>query len=148
MPDYRAMLEQLAAVMAAEPPPKRNSPKPPKPDMTQSERDAIRLARREAKYAKREAMALEFTAKYIMQKYGMTRLEVVFMHDRQHGLCANPGCNTPIPVWGKSRAIDHCHETGKVRGMLCVPCNTALGQLRENLERLQGLAIYLEKSRK
>lgn len=39
--------------------------------------------------------------------------------------------------------IDHCHETGKVRGLLCSNCNTALGLAGDDPARLVALAAYL-----
>ena len=41
-------------------------------------------------------------------------------------------------------AIDHCHTTSKVRGLLCSNCNTALGLVGESVDRLQALIKYLE----
>ena len=41
--------------------------------------------------------------------------------------------------------VDHCHENGDVRGILCPPCNMALGQVKESTERLQKLIMYLER---
>jgi hypothetical protein len=43
--------------------------------------------------------------------------------------------------------IDHCHNTGKVRGLLCGNCNKALGLIRENTETLQNLITYIEESK-
>lgn len=40
---------------------------------------------------------------------------------------------------------DHCHRTGRVRGVLCRPCNLALGFARDNPKTLRRLADYLEK---
>ena len=44
-----------------------------------------------------------------------------------------------------SAAIDHCHDTGKIRGMICVQCNRAVGHLGDDLETLKRAVIYLEK---
>ena len=41
-------------------------------------------------------------------------------------------------------AVDHCHETGAVRGLLCSRCNTALGLMGDNPDRLRQAAFYLE----
>lgn len=41
--------------------------------------------------------------------------------------------------------IDHCHKTGKVRSLLCLKCNWALGALDEDVERFNGLIEYLER---
>lgn len=44
----------------------------------------------------------------------------------------------------KMLAVDHDHETGQIRGMLCRGCNTALGLLKEDPLRIRALATYVE----
>lgn len=44
-------------------------------------------------------------------------------------------------------AIDHCHSTGKVRGLLCKDCNLTLGIVEESTDRLRGLIAYIERHR-
>ena len=44
-------------------------------------------------------------------------------------------------------SIDHCHATGKVRGLLCSPCNLALGLFRDNKDFLLESIEYLERSK-
>lgn len=46
----------------------------------------------------------------------------------------------------KELAIDHDHETGKYRGVLCHSCNKTLGMAKDSLERLASLMLYLEDS--
>lgn len=48
---------------------------------------------------------------------------------------------------GKPFRIDHCHETGIVRGLLCHPCNIAIGSMKDDPERLRAAADYVEKYR-
>jgi hypothetical protein len=43
--------------------------------------------------------------------------------------------------------IDHCHTTGKVRGLLCHACNRALGNFGDNIANLEQAIIYLSKVR-
>lgn len=43
--------------------------------------------------------------------------------------------------------IDHCHKSNKVRGILCVKCNTGLGKFEDNIEYLQNAIKYLEKNK-
>lgn len=70
----------------------------------------------------------------------------------QGGVCAI--CKTPIEFTqtkggGSSQfeaVIDHCHTTGKVRGVLCGLCNTGLGRFKDDKERLQRAITYLTES--
>lgn len=72
-------------------------------------------------------------------KYGMTQEQYDVMLRSQGGGCAvctrRPGV-VRLPV-------DHCHDTGKVRGILCTQCNQALGQLQERADLIDKLAAYL-----
>lgn len=45
----------------------------------------------------------------------------------------------------KRLAIDHCHKTNKIRGLLCQKCNTAIGAFNDSIEMLQSAIKYLEK---
>lgn len=45
---------------------------------------------------------------------------------------------------GPNWSIDHCHKTGKIRGILCVPCNLGIGQLQESKKVLKSAIKYLE----
>lgn len=64
--------------------------------------------------------------------------EVLFAE--QGGTCAI--CELP-EISGRSLAIDHCHETGRVRGLLCNRCNRALGLMKDDPERLLRAINYL-----
>jgi hypothetical protein len=55
-------------------------------------------------------------------------------------------CNAELQHYQKGgAAIDHCHKTGKVRGMLCGHCNKGLGLFRDNPATLQQAILYLEE---
>lgn len=43
-------------------------------------------------------------------------------------------------------AVDHCHESGKVRGLLCSNCNNGLGRFKDNLEYLKNAIKYLKEN--
>ncbi len=45
----------------------------------------------------------------------------------------------------KKMVIDHCHESGLFRGVLCSQCNTAIGLLEENVEAILSAVAYIEK---
>lgn len=60
----------------------------------------------------------------------------------QDNKCAICGDKLKAGVGGRS--IDHCHSTGKVRGILCMKCNTTLGMYKENIKTLKSMITYLE----
>lgn len=45
---------------------------------------------------------------------------------------------------GKGTAIDHCHATGNVRGILCLECNIGLGMFKDNIQTLRNAINYLK----
>src|SRR5206468_1858620 len=70
-------------------------------------------------------------------KFNMTAGEYNELFDSQEGRCAI--CKRHQSEFSKSFAIDHNHDTGKIRGLLCHQCNTALGMLRENPEAIKEM---------
>ncbi len=63
----------------------------------------------------------------------------------QDGKCAI--CGTAEPGGrGKRLHVDHCHETGLVRGLLCYACNTGLGLFRHNSQSLEQAQAYLKRN--
>lgn len=87
-----------------------------------------------------------YRRKYMLKnKYGLTEADYEAMLKKQGGLCAI--CNADR---GGNRhgtdylAVDHCHDTGKVRGLLCQKCNHGLGKFNDDLTMLRKAAQYLE----
>ena len=72
--------------------------------------------------------------------FGLTPEKVEQMIVEQEGLCKT--CDAPL-VRGKKTHIDHCHQTGVVRGILCQKCNHAIGLMDDNPARAERIAIYL-----
>lgn len=66
------------------------------------------------------------------------------MLNQQGGKCAI--CETTVPTVHKRFHIDHCHETGKIRGLLCHGCNVGLGYFKENVTALKNAVVYLTKA--
>lgn len=73
------------------------------------------------------------------RKYGVSRLLYLEALQLQMGKCMI--CNTEA---GMDLRVDHCHETGKFRGLLCNSCNNGLGRFKDNPEHLRRAARYLE----
>lgn len=78
----------------------------------------------------------------LKRKYGLTLEQYEEILSKQEGICVI--CHKPCPT-GKRLAVDHKHETDKVRGLLCRPCNAALGLFKDSHELLRVAADYLEK---
>lgn len=83
---------------------------------------------------------------HLKRHYGMTLEQYQTMFDSQLGCCAICGeYHTNVPH--SQLMVDHCHETGKVRQLLCDLCNTALGKFKDKPELLDKAAAYLRKHR-
>lgn len=80
---------------------------------------------------------------YLKHKYSITLDDYNQMMSDQNGQCKI--CSRDISNGGKSVHVDHCHDSGKVRGLLCDKCNRGLGYFDENSEWLKKAAKYLEK---
>lgn len=105
-------------------------------------------------WQRREDRRARARAAHIKRKFGLTPEEFEAMVAEQQGLCAI--CQKP-PV-GKRRQqddfdgepelrpldIDHDPKTGRVRGLLCNPCNQAIGLLRDDPESMRRAAVYVE----
>jgi hypothetical protein len=82
-----------------------------------------------------------FRKNWLMKNYGISTAQFDEILASQGGRCAICGGGGN----GKAWHVDHCHETGKVRGVLCAKCNMALGLLGESAARLRAAADYLER---
>lgn len=73
--------------------------------------------------------------------YGISAADYDAMLERQRGACAIcKKSDEPL-------CVDHCHACGKVRGLLCVKCNSALGFCNDNPAHLLAAAAYLQAAR-
>lgn len=79
----------------------------------------------------------------LKRKYNLTRDEYNNLFLLQNYNCGNLKCDSNLKI--KISHVDHNHETGKVRGLLCNNCNMSLGLLKEDCNKLQGLIDYIEK---
>ena len=105
-------------------------------------REKIKAARVTYCAKNREKVLATKRASHFLGKYGLTVAQKQSLLDRQGGRC--PICTTTAP--GKRGwVVDHNHATGKVRGLLCHPCNTGIGMLGDSAARLDAGAAYLRK---
>lgn len=75
-----------------------------------------------------------------MKSYGLTPAQHRAMIEKQRGMCAI--CENIMDA----HHVDHCHDTGKVRGLLCGQCNQALGLFKDNQRSLARAIDYLKAS--
>lgn len=76
-----------------------------------------------------------------LNTYGLTEDELVALEVRSGGRCEI--CGGPPDGVKNELCIDHDHETGKVRGLLCGRCNTAIGMMEDDPTRLEAAIAYL-----
>jgi recombination endonuclease VII len=78
----------------------------------------------------------------VSKVYGLDPGEYALLYRFQGGVCA--GCRRATGTGKRKLAVDHNHETGEPRGLLCYTCNQVVGHFRDDPEALRRLAQYLE----
>lgn len=81
----------------------------------------------------------------LKQDHKMTQIEYDAILANQKGLCAI--CETPQHELKRLFAVDHDHETGKIRGLLCFSCNIALGHFHDSPKILADAINYINRSK-
>lgn len=102
-------------------------------------------AERNAYSAAWRAANPEYLRKRGLQRHGLTPDQYEAMLAAQNGGCAICGSTSPRRKDSKRMFVDHCHVTGRIRGLLCSPCNTMLGLATDSPVRLRAAAGYLER---
>lgn len=83
-------------------------------------------------------------AEKLQLRYGLTYEQWEAMRETEGHRCMI--CGITEDELGKRLDVDHCHESGKVRGLLCNPCNTMLGHARDNVAVLEAAVSYLKEN--
>lgn len=65
---------------------------------------------------------------------------MIEMHEEKCPVCKNTFSDK---IRSKFAVVDHCHSTGRVRGLLCNKCNSAVGLLKDNVNVIERAALYL-----
>lgn len=89
---------------------------------------------------------------FLPKKYGITVEDYHRMRAEQNYRCAICGLHEDTLVGNHNRnerrlQVDHCHDSNKVRGLLCGDCNVAVGRLRDSATAAFMAFLYLEKWR-
>lgn len=77
----------------------------------------------------------------LLRQYGISERQYKLLMTEQDGLCAI--CSMPFEE--VKPGVDHNHETGEVRGLLCSNCNTGIGMFKDDPYILNEAANYLRK---
>lgn len=93
------------------------------------------------KYQKEKACPQSKRKRQLKSVYGITLETYNQMLEEQNHGCKL--CGKTVKTNGKALAVDHCHATGIVRGLLCAQCNIGLGNFEDNQDRLRLAIQYL-----
>lgn len=80
------------------------------------------------------------------KKFGISKEEYLNLLEKQDYKCAICG-KAHSEEKGKRLFVDHCHDTGKIRGLLCSACNVGLGHFRDSAEIIEKAIKYVEEYR-
>ena len=101
------------------------------------------MNKRDAEYRKTEKYRRKVRRnKWKQQGINITYEQYEEMVESQNGRCAI--CKTDVNQFDKGFCVDHCHDTGKIRGLLCTSCNMGIGNLKDSAVLLRRAADYLE----
>lgn len=78
-----------------------------------------------------------------LKKYNISYEDYMNILEKQQGKCL--GCYRTESQINKRLSVDHCHKTGRVRGLICFTCNLVIGNCYENIDTLNNLIEYLKK---
>lgn len=120
------------------------------PDTANAKARAARAANpaaareRDRRYAQRHPEKLRAKLRRrVLRRYGLTPGDFALLVEKQRGCCAI--CEAALPTRTSHQHVDHCHATGRVRGVLCNHCNLMIGHAKENLRTLARAIAYLEE---
>ena len=112
-------------------------------------RNKVKVWRKEnpekrAEQVKREIGKTYTINKHLRSKYGIDHAQYNELLVKQKESCKI--CGIHHSLLSKRMAVDHCHETGKIRGLLCSSCNSILGYAYDNTNTLEKAIQYLKDS--
>lgn len=80
----------------------------------------------------------------VEKRHSLKEGDLAEMKTKQNNCCAI--CKTHIEKLKKRLAVDHCHKSGKVRGLLCGNCNNGIGRFKDRIDLLQRAICYLKRN--
>jgi len=106
-----------------------------------------RMRERSNNWSKKNLEARKIISrKHTLRKYGLTLEGYDNLLKEQNECCKICGTHY-LQVTRQLLDVDHCHTTGKVRGLLCTDCNGGLGKFKDNIILMQEAIKYLEENK-
>ena len=102
-------------------------------------------ARAKKWYANNPDKAKQKAKRIHLRRFGITIEDYFKILEAQNGVCAICG-GSQTRSNSQYFDVDHCHASGKIRGLLCNLCNVGLGAMRDNPDLLRKAALYLERA--
>ena len=108
---------------------------------------AVNRSAPDGRRSKCRACVAIWNRRYLLERrFGLTPEDYDAMLSSQGGRCALCRADKPGGRWDRFH-VDHCHETGRVRGLLCYFCNCALGTLGDSPEAIARVLAYVDPAR-
>ena len=85
--------------------------------------------------------------KHLKYYYGITLTEYNSTLEKQGGGCGICGSVSNKGGIGKNLCVDHDHDSGEIRGILCASCNLGIGKFNDDVETVKQAVVYLESAR-
>ena len=104
-------------------------------------RDKIRLTERKYYFKHKEKIDAKNRKRFLRQYYNLPIERYEEMYREQNGVCLI--CKN-INIAGRKLAVDHDHNTGVIRGLLCSKCNMGIGYFKDDVDLLRIAIDYLE----
>lgn len=110
---------------------------------TPEERERLRLEKNAYSLAHYHANRGKIAVQRLAREHNVSVAEIERIVAAHQGACQI--CNRPAPLFQgrEGGVIDHCHKTGRIRGVLCQPCNTGLGLFKDDPNNLARAKRYL-----
>jgi len=112
------------------------------PDLLERRRDAARERRAEWSEDRKEQDRRRTYSNWLKRNYGISIEDFDAMYEEQEGKCKICGSEKPKGRGGFH--VDHCHQSGAVRGLLCTSCNMMLGLASDDIGTLRNAIRYLQ----
>lgn len=103
--------------------------------------DCYKKARREYYYDNKSL----YKDRQLKNRYGLKYEDYLELLLAQNGVCAICKRGKEENSAQRNLAVDHCHETNKIRGLLCNKCNQGLGLLKHDANTLENAVAYLKR---